>query len=193
MKFSFPLLASTVLFLSACSTPSHTLFFTPSSPITGTSFNTMNQKAIVNVLTQDMRIKSEVSSYTSNGSLVKLSASPRVDQIFQQVMLQNLNAKGFRLANQGSNTKVILSIKDFYANVEEGNLRHKISSKIQLEVQVIGSKGAFTKNIGASRMDEGVLGVNNQDIQKSLDLTLKDVVSSLYKDREIAEAIHRYL
>ena len=193
MKFSFSLLAATLLLLSACTTPNSTLHFTPSSPITGASFNTMNQQAIVSVITQDMRIKPEVSSYTSNGSLVKLSASPKLEQLFQQVMLQDLNAKGFRLANQGANAQVMVSIKEFYAKAEEGNLRYKLSSRIQLEVHVRGSKGNFTKNIGASRVDEGALGVTNKKIQKSLDLTLKEVISSLYQDREIAEAINRYL
>lgn len=192
-KFSLGALVISGILLTGCSAPSTTLYFSPASPVGSASFNTLNQNAIVNVMTQDVRAQAEISSYTENGNLIKLSASPALQQLFQQVMQQDLNAKGFRLANNGANTKVLVMIKDFYAKVDEGNLRYKISSRIQLEVLVEGAQGRFTKNIGASRVDEGALGVNNKNIQKSLDATLKEVISSLYKDREIADAINRYL
>lgn len=191
--FSLAAVIVSGVLLAGCSAkPSNTIHFSPASPTATVAFNTMNQKAIVNVVTKDERAKSEISTYTDSGSLVKLSASPEVAQLFQQVMQQDLNAKGFRLANAEANTQVLVRVKDFYAQVDEGNLRHKISSHVQLEIHVQGMRGNFTKNIGASRVDEGVLGVNNADIQKSLTLALQDVVNALHKDREIADAIYRY-
>ncbi|MGQ0286547.1 YajG family lipoprotein [Pasteurellaceae bacterium 22721_9_1] len=186
------LVASSVLLAACADKPSNTLHFSPASPTATVAFNTMNQKAIVNVVTKDERAQPEISSYTSSGSLLKLSASPEVAKLFQQVVQQDLNAKGFRLASAEANTQLLVRVKEFYAQVDEGNLRHKISSRVQLEIHVQGVKGNFTKNIGASRVDEGVLGVNNLDIQKSLTLTLQDVVRGLHKDREIADAIYRY-
>ncbi|WP_439243698.1 YajG family lipoprotein [Lonepinella sp. BR2474] len=193
-KFSWGAFALGALLLAGCSsTPSNTLTFNPQSPTATTAFNTQNQKAIVNVVSKDGRSQTEVSSYTLNSALFKLYSSPAVEKLFQQVVQQDLNAKGFRLATNGVNTNVLVTVKEFYAKVEEGNIRHKITSRVQLEVHVQGIKGNFTKNFGASRIDEGALGVNNNDIQKSLDATLKDVVSALYKDTEIAGAISRYV
>ncbi|EIJ71792.1 YajG family lipoprotein [Pasteurella bettyae] len=195
MKFTKPLslaaIVVTTIFLSACQAPSHTLTFTPQAPTS--TLNVSNQHAIVNVVTKDGRSQKEVSSYTKNGALFPLSAQPTVEALFQQVMQQNLNSKGFRLSEANSaNTTVLVTVKDFYAKVEEGNLRHKISSKIQLEVHVQGAKGNFTKNMGASRTDEGALTVGNDDIQKSLSAALKDVVSAIYNDQEIGNAIRQY-
>ncbi|WP_386695667.1 MULTISPECIES: YajG family lipoprotein [unclassified Lonepinella] len=187
------LVASAILLVGCSNTPSNTLSFNPQSPTATTAFNAQNQKAIVNVVSKDGRSQPEISSYTMNSALFKLYSSPAVEKLFQQVIQQDLNAKGFRLADSGVNTNVLVTVKDFYAKVEEGNIRHKITSKVQLEVHVQGFKGNFTKNFGASRVDEGALGVNNDDIQKSLDATLKDVVSALYKDTEIAGAISRYV
>ncbi|MDH2925632.1 YajG family lipoprotein [Lonepinella koalarum] len=193
-KLSFGACLASAILLAGCSSmPSNTLTFNPQSPTATTAFNTQNQKAIVNVVSKDGRSQSEVSSYTLNSALFKLYSSPAVEKLFQQVVQQDLNAKGFRLADSGVNTNVLVTVKEFYAKVEEGNIRHKITSKIQLEIHVQGIQGNFTKNFGASRIDEGALGVNNNDIQKSLDATLTDVVSALYKDTEIAGAISRYV
>ncbi|MCK3657775.1 hypothetical protein A4G18_03385 [Pasteurellaceae bacterium Pebbles2] len=192
-KFSLATLFVATALLAGCAgKPSNTLSFNPQAPTATAAFNTLNQKAIVNVVTKDGRQQPEISAYTVDGSLFKLSSSPDVAQLFQQIVSQDLNSKGFRLANNGANTNVLVTVKEFYAKVDEGNIRHKISSKVQLEVHVQGVKGNFTKNIGSSRVDEGALGVNNDDIQKSLTAALKDVVSALYKDQEIAGAINQY-
>ncbi|MDG2917478.1 YajG family lipoprotein [Bisgaard Taxon 10/6] len=195
MKMMNPLSLAAVissLFLAACTAPSNTLTFNPTAPTASTAFNTGNQKAIVSVVTKDERRQAEISAYTHEGQLHKLSSSPDVTALFQQIIQQDLNAKGFRLSNTQANTNLLVTVKEFYAKVDEGTIRHKITSRIQLEIHVQGAKGNYTKNMGSSRVDEGALGVNNQDIQKSLDATLKEVVKALYNDQEIANAIRQY-
>lgn len=190
-KFALSALALSSILLVGCSStlPNNSLQFNPSSPTATAAFSTLNQQAVVNVVTKDERQKPEISAYNINGNLFKLYAKPAVEQLFQQVMQQDLNAKGFRLSQSGANTQVFVTVNDFYAKAEEGNFRHKISSKIQLQVHVQGIKGNFTKNLGATRTDEDVGGVDNADVQKALSLTLQDVVTSLYNDHEIATAI----
>lgn len=180
------------LFLAACTAPGNTLTFNPTAPTASTAFNTANQKAIISVVTKDERRQPEISAYTREGQLHKLSSSPNVTDLFQQIIQQDFNAKGFRLSNNGANTNILVTVKEFYAKVEEGTIRHKITSRIQLEIHVQGVKGNYTKNMGSSRVDEGAFGVNNQDIQQSLDATLKEVVNALYNDQDIANAIRRY-
>ena len=180
------------LFIAACqSTPSHTLTFTP--PASNAIFNTANQAAVVNVATRDARSQSEISSYVRDGQLFKLSASPDVTALFQQIVQQDLNSKGFRVgAPSASNTNVIVSVKDFYAKVDQGNLRYKIYAKILVEINVQGAKGNFSKNIGSTRTTEGAFNANNDEIQNVLTATFNEVVKAIYADQEISSAIRQY-
>ena len=194
MKFfnnTLPIIVAT-LFIAACqSTPSHTLTFTP--PASNAIFNTANQAAVVNVTTRDVRSQSEISSYVRDGQLFKLSASPDVTALFQQIVQQDLNSKGFRVgAPSASNTNVIVSVKDFYAKVDQGNLRYKIYAKIQVEINVQGAKGNFSKNIGSTRTTEGAFNANNDEIQNVLTATFNEVVKAIYADQEISSAIRQY-
>ena len=180
------------LFIAACqSTPSHTLTFTP--PASNAIFNTANQAAVVNVTTRDVRSQSEISSYVRDGQLFKLSASPDVTALFQQIVQQDLNSKGFRVGvPSASNTNLIVNVKDFYAKVDQGNLRYKIDAKIQVEINVQGAKGNFSKNIGSTRTTEGAFNANNDEIQNVLTATFNEVVKAIYADQEISSAIRQY-
>ena len=180
------------LFIAACqSTPSHTLTFTP--PASNAIFNTANQAAVVNVTTRDVRSQSEISSYVRDGQLFKLSASPDVTALFQQIVQQDLNSKGFRVGvPSASNTNLIVNVKDFYAKVDQGNLRYKIDAKIQVEINVQGAKGNFSKNIGSTRTTEGAFNANNDEIQNVLTATFNEVVKAIYADQEISSAILQY-
>ncbi len=194
MKFfnnTLPIIVA-ILFIAACqSTPSHTLTFTP--PASNAIFNTANQAAVVNVTTRDVRSQSEISSYVRDGQLFKLSASPDVTALFQQIVQQDLNSKGFRVGvPSASNTNLIVNVKDFYAKVDQGNLRYKIDAKIQVEINVQGAKGNFSKNIGSTRTTEGAFNANNDEIQNVLTATFNEVVKAIYADQEISSAIRQY-
>ncbi|WP_370445379.1 YajG family lipoprotein [Avibacterium gallinarum] len=192
-KLSLITLFSSAVLLSACqSQPSNTITFTPPSP--SVQFNAANQHAILNILTRDARQQPEVSSYVYDEKIFKLFAEPKPAQIFDQVIKQDLNGKGFRIAATPaqSNTNVIVNINKFYADVEQGNLRYKITANVQINVQVQGAKGQFNKNIGSTRSQEGALRANNANIQKVLGQALNETVQSIYKDQEIANAINQY-
>ncbi len=177
--------------LTACTATNNTLTFTTHSPTT--SFTQTNQNAILNIVVKDNRSRPEVSSYTQNGELVKLSASPDVTSLFRQVLFQDLNAKGFRIGNaQNSNTNVVVSINDFYGEVSQGNLSYKVNSKVRLDIHVQTSKGSFTKNLGATRSDEGAFTARNSNIHKSLSAVLDDIVTAIHRDQEVANAIRQY-
>ncbi|MFD0966610.1 YajG family lipoprotein [Seminibacterium arietis] len=180
--------------LSACQGETNSvLYFNPPSPIN--NFNPLNQNAILNIVVRDNRNKPEVSNYVSAGKNFNLYAQPQVAQLFDQVIKQDLNAKGFHIAATPvqANTNLIVNVNHFYANVEQGSLRHKITSSIQLNIQIQGVKGQFNKNIGGTRTVEGAFNAKNEKIQKVLSDTLNDVVRSIYQDQEIPNAINRYL
>lgn len=188
-KLTATLFAGTAFFLTACQTPSNVLTFTPQPPSVG--FNTQNQQAAVSVFTKDERNQAEISSYVRKGEIFKLTASPSVDQLFQQVFQQDLNSKGFRLTASNANSNVFVSVKEFYAKVDQGDLRYNINARIQLQVHVQDAKGTFTKNLGASRTQQGAFNAGNDEIKKVLDLAFKDVVAAIYADQEIANAIRQ--
>ena len=186
--FSYALLFGSAVLLSAGQTQNNTLTFTPPAP--AAQFNTANQRVIVNVVTQDQRSSSTVASYTSSGNVQHLTASPEVAQLFQQVVQQGLNSKGFRIASgANSSSNVVVRISDFSAQVTEGNLRYKIDSKVNIVVEVQGARGAFSKSFGATNSQEGAFGVNNQKIQEVLNKSFQDVVTKFYTDNEISNAL----
>ncbi|AKD38279.1 hypothetical protein I926_04765 [Pasteurella multocida subsp. multocida OH4807] len=181
------LIASSIV-LTACQTLPSTLTFTPPAP---TAAMTVNQQAIVFVSVRDKRPQPEVASYVADGKLIKLSASPTVQQLFLQVGQQDLVSKGFRVSNaQQSNAAVTLDVNTFYANVEQGNLRYNIDSKVGVTIHVQGAKGQFSKNINANRTYSGAFSAKNPEIEKVLSEAFSEVVKTIYQDQEIANAIH---
>lgn len=195
MKFNVKTLAigsillSSVL-LTGCQSEPNTLSFTPATP---QATMNVNQSAVVFVSTRDMRQAPEISSYVADGKVVKLSASPSVTELFQQVEQQNLISKGFRIGMaNNSNAAVTVDVQEFIAKVNQGNLRYDIDSKIQLAIHVQGRRGQFTKNINATRSHSGAFSARNAEIQKVLSETFNEVVQSIYKDQEITNAINQY-
>ncbi|MBE2896000.1 hypothetical protein HPC38_03810 [Pasteurellaceae bacterium HPA106] len=184
-------LLSTCVVLSACQAPvSNTLNFVPPAP--SANFSTQNQQVSVNVLAQDQRASSEVASFAENGKMRHLQASPEVAQLFQQVVQQDLNSKGFRVASgMATNANVVVVIKEFYAKVSEGNLSHKIDSKVAVSVNVQGAAGNFSKSFSATNTKEGAFGVNNEKIQAVLNSAFQDVVTKIYNDNEIGQSLLR--
>lgn len=176
--------------LAGCQSQSNTLTFSTPSPTA--AFNTQNQTALVNVITQDLRPSAEIAGYTDAGNIRRLTALPEVRQLFQQAMQQNLNSKGFTVVEGAGNANLLINVRKFYADVEQGNLRHKISANISLEVQVKGNRGSFTKNFNTSRTYEGAFGADNQNIRNVLNQAYNDVVYAIYNDNEVGQAIHQY-
>ena len=178
------------MFLTGCQSEPNTLSFTPATP---QATMNVNQSAVVFVSTRDMRQAPEISSYVADGKVVKLSASPSVTELFQQVEQQNLISKGFRIGMaNNSNAAVTVDVQEFIAKVNQGNLRYDIDSKIQLAIHVQGRRGQFTKNINATRSHSGAFSARNAEIQKVLGETFNEVVQSIYKDQEITNAINQY-
>ena len=155
-------LAAATLFLAGCQAQSNTLTFTPQSP---TASMNINQSAVVTVNTRDSRPQQEIATYTKSGELIKLNASPSVTQLFQQVMQQNLVSKG---------------------------LRYTLNSKIQAVVYVQGPRGQYNKTFNATRSQSGAFNASNDEIQKVLGETFKDIVNNIYQDQEVTNAINQY-
>lgn len=195
MKFNVKTLAISSILLSGvlltgCQSEPNTLSFTPATP---QATMNVNQSAVVFVSTRDMRQAPEISSYVADGKVVKLSATPSVTELFQQVEQQNLISKGFRIGMpNNSNAGVTVDVQEFIAKVNQGNLRYDIDSKIQLAIHVQGRRGQFTKNINATRSHSGAFSARNAEIQKVLGETFNEVVQSIYKDQEITNAINQY-
>ncbi|MDO4697056.1 MAG: YajG family lipoprotein [Pasteurellaceae bacterium] len=180
------LLASTLVV--GCQTASNTITFATPSP--SAVFNTHNQTAMVNVMTQDLRPSKTVASYTQMGKLQPLTVVPEVAQLFQQVMQQNLNSKGFPVVQGAANANVVVNIKQFSADVEQGNLRYKVTANVNVEVVVQGARGTVSKNFTTSRAYEGAFGANHDEIQKVLGEAYSAAVLAIYHDNEISQAIH---
>ena len=108
-------------------------------------------------------------------------------------MQQNLISKGFRIGqSNGSNAWVTVDVREFATQVEQGNLRYKLNTKIQATVYVQGAKGSYNKAFNATRSQEGALNANNDEIQKVLSQTFNDIVNNIYQDQEVSAAINQY-
>lgn len=176
--------------LAGCQSQSNVLTF--STPTPTAVFNTNNQTAAVNVMTQDLRTSREIASYTKNGEVIRLTSAPEVAAMFQQAVQQDLNAKGFQIVQGAANANVTVNIRKFFATVEQGNLRYKADAKVGVEVTVQGAKGNFSKNFNATRGYEGAFGADNTEIKKVLDQAYSDVIKAIYNDNEVANAIHQF-
>lgn len=194
MKLSKKTLVFTTTFaaalLAGCQSQSNILTFATPTPTA--VFNTNNQTAAVNVMTQDLRTSREIASYIKNGELIRLTAVPEVAAMFQQAVQQDLNAKGFQIVQGAANANVTVNIRRFFATIEQGNLRYKADAQVGVEVTVQGPKGNFSKNFNATRGYESVFNANHDEIKKVLDQAYSDVVKAIYNDNEIAAAIHQF-
>lgn len=194
MKFTQKALLISGLFatalLAGCQSQSNQITFSTPSPTS--VFSTHNQTAAVNVYTQDLRTSREISSYTKNGEVRRLTAVPEVAQLFQQAVQQDLNAKGFQIVQGAANANVTVNIRKFFATVEQGNLRYKANAEVGVEIAVQGVKGNFTKNFNATRGYEGAFGADNDEIKKVLSQAYEDVVKAIYNDNEVSNAIHQF-
>lgn len=175
--------------LVGCQSPTNTVSFSTPSPTA--MFNTLNQTAAVYVMTQDLRPTKTIASYTRMGKVQPLTAMPEVAQLFQQVMQQNLNSKGFPIVQGAANANVIVNIKRFSADVEQGNLRYKVTAYVDIDVVVQGSRGSVSKNFTTTRAYEGAFGANREEIQKVLGDAYSAAVLAIYHDNEITQAIHQ--
>ncbi|QIM62645.1 hypothetical protein A1D29_04705 [Pasteurellaceae bacterium Orientalotternb1] len=176
--------------LAGCQTQPNTLTFTTPAPTA--MFDTNNQSALVNVQTRDLRSSAEIANYTTSGKVHRLTAVPDVAQMFQQAMQQNLNSKGFTVVQGAGNANVVVNVKKFFADVEQGNLRYKISANVNVEVAIQGSRGNFSKHFETARSYEGAFGANNNEIQKVLGEAYTDAIMKIYNDNEIGNAIHQF-
>lgn len=183
-------LTAMTLLLAGCQTPSNNLTFTPPAP---TASMNIYQTAIVNVNAVDSRQRIEIADYVRSGELIKLTASPTLTELFQQVMQQNLISKGFRISQvQNANSRVTVDIKEFYTQVDQGNLRYRLTTKIKVNVSVQGVKGQYNKTFNASDSQSGVFNAGNDEIQKVQTRTFNEIVKNIYQDQEIATAINQY-
>ncbi|QIM64912.1 YajG family lipoprotein [Frederiksenia canicola] len=187
--FIFAAIMSSAL-LAGCQTQPNTLTFTTPAPTS--MFDTNNQSALVNVQTRDLRSSAEIASYTTSGKVHHLTAVPDVAHMFQQAMQQNLNSKGFTVVQGAGNANVVVNVKKFFADVQQGNLRYKISANVNVEVAIQGSRGNFSKNFETARSYEGAFGANNSEIQKVLGEAYTDAIMKIYHDNEIDNAIHQF-
>ena len=183
-------LTAMTLLLAGCQTPSNNLTFTPPAP---TASMNIYQTVIVNVNAVDSRQRIEIADYVRSGELIKLTASPTLTELFQQVMQQNLISKGFRISQvQNANSRVTVDIKEFYTQVDQGNLRYRLTTKIKVNVSVQGVKGQYNKTFNASDSQSGVFNAGNDEIQKVQTRTFNEIVKNIYQDQEIATAINQY-
>ena len=183
-------LTAMTLLLAGCQTPSNNLTFTPPAP---TASMNIYQTVIVNVNAVDSRQRIEIADYVRSGELIKLTASPTLTELFQQVMQQNLISKGFRISQvRNANSRVTVDIKEFYTQVDQGNLRYHLTTKIKVNVSVQGVKGQYNKTFNASDSQSGVFNAGNDEIQKVQTRTFNEIVKNIYQDQEIATAINQY-
>lgn len=59
-------------------------------------------------------------------------------------------------------------------------------------VYVQGPRGQYNKTFNATRSQSGAFNASNDEIQKVLGETFKDIVNNIYQDQEVTNAINQY-
>lgn len=193
MKFStkifMALLSASVL--AGCQSQPSTVTLTQ-LPTTDVEAVSGNQKVTVQLSSQDLRTTKEMANYAKNSQVYHVKGNPTAQALFQDTMLKNLMAKGFQVTQGITPVKVTVNVNQFGATVMQGNLRHTIKTKANIEALVKGPQGSFTKTFTASRNDEGALTADHEKIQLSLQKTYNEIAQAIYNDVEIAFAINKY-
>ncbi|UZD15578.1 YajG family lipoprotein [Gallibacterium anatis] len=188
-RFSSACVVVAGFLLAACQAPQNTITFTP--PAAVGPFNAQNQNNSVSVASRDLRSNQTVSQYTYDGQLYPIFAQPSIAEVFQQALQQDLNSKGFRILPNNAPAVVTVNVKQFYANVNQGNVRYKIDASVQLTIQVQSAKGEYSKNIETHRSQEGAFGAKTPEIQKVLNQAFTDAINGIYQDQDVSNAIIR--
>lgn len=137
----------------------------------------------------DQRQDQALAKVNRDNQLVTLTASRDLRFLLQEVLEKQMAARGYMIGPNGAANLQII-VNQLFADVSEGNLRYKISTKADIAIIATAANGnKMTKNYLASYNVEGALQASNDKIANAVNNVLTDTIADMSQDT----AIHQFI
>jgi uncharacterized lipoprotein len=184
-KLLLPLVA--MFMLAGCATPPTTIDVAPKITLPQQDPSLMGVTVSINGA--DQRQDQALAKVNRDNQLVTLTASRDLRFLLQEVLEKQMSARGYMIGPNGAANLQII-VNQLYADVSEGNLRYKISTKADIAIIATAANGnKMTKNYRASYNVEGALQATNSKIANAVNNVLTDTIADMSQDT----AIHQFI
>ncbi|MGY6030805.1 lipoprotein [Phytobacter sp. AG2a] len=184
-KLLLPLVA--MFMLAGCATPPTTLDVAPKITLPQQDPSLMGVTVSINGA--DQRQDQALAKVNRDNQLVTLTASRDLRFLLQEVLEKQMAARGYMIGPNGAANLQII-VNQLFADVSEGNLRYKISTKADIAIIATAANGnKMTKNYRASYNVEGALQASNDKIANAVNNVLTDTIADMSQDT----AIHQFI
>ncbi len=184
-KLLLPLVA--MFMLAGCATPPTTLDVAPKITLPQQDPSLMGVTVSINGA--DQRQDQALAKVNRDNQLVTLTASRDLRFLLQEVLEKQMAARGYMIGPNGAANLQII-VNQLFADVSEGNLRYKISTKADIAIIATAANGnKMTKNYRASYNVEGALQASNDKIANAVNSVLTDTIADMSQDT----AIHQFI
>jgi uncharacterized lipoprotein len=184
-KLLLPLVA--MFMLAGCATPPTTIDVAPKMTLPQQDPSLMGVTVSINGA--DQRQDQALAKVNRDNQLVTLTASRDLRFLLQEVLEKQMTARGYMIGPNGAANLQII-VNQLYADVSEGNLRYKISTKADIAIIATAANGnKMTKNYRASYNVEGALQATNSKIANAVNNVLTDTIADMSQDT----AIHQFI
>ena len=184
-KLLLPLVA--MFMLAGCATPPTTIDVAPKMTLPQQDPSLMGVTVSINGA--DQRQDQALAKVNRDNQLVTLTASRDLRFLLQEVLEKQMSARGYMIGPNGAANLQII-VNQLYADVSEGNLRYKISTKADIAIIATAANGnKMTKNYRASYNVEGALQATNSKIANAVNNVLTDTIADMSQDT----AIHQFI
>lgn len=184
-KLLLPLVA--MFMLAGCATPPTTLDVAPKITLPQQDPSLMGVTVSINGA--DQRQDQALAKVNRDNQLVTLTASRDLRFLLQEVLEKQMAARGYMIGPNGAANLQII-VNQLFADVSEGNLRYKISTKADIAIIATAANGnKMTKNYRASYNIEGALQASNDKIANAVNNVLTDTIADMSQDT----AIHQFI
>jgi uncharacterized lipoprotein len=182
----FSLLA--VFILAGC-THTNTLDINPAISLPQQDQTLMG--ATISLTSADLRQSNALAKVNREGQLVTLTPSRDIRFLLQEALEKQVRARGYMVGPEGSvNVQVV--INNLFADVQEGDLRYNIITKIDISIICQSKNGKQqTKNFRSTHNDKGAFSATNKNIQKVVNDALADLINEMAEDTSISDFIRQ--
>lgn len=184
-KIIFPVLA--LLMLAGCAAKNNTLNITPN--IVLPSQDPTLQGITISINGADQRQDQALAKVNREGQLISLTPSRDLRFLLQESLEKQMIARGYMIGADGS-VDLQIVINNLFADVQEGNLRHNITTKADISILATAKNGnKQVKSYRSIYNVQGAFTATNAKITEAVNITLADVISEMAQDTSISTFI----
>lgn len=184
-KLTSPLLA--VCILTGCASGDSTLNIAPKVVLPQKDPALM--AITISINGADQRQDVALAKVNRDGKLVALTASRDVRFLLQEALERQMISRGYMVSGDGLVGLQII-VNYLHAEVQEGNLRHNITTKADVSIIAQGRNGSQqTKNYRSTYNVQGPFSATNEKISDAVNAVLSDVIADMSQDTSISSFI----